>query len=289
MFSSWIPVVFLLAAAFSLSTWLQPWFANWSGNRSKSTDLLSVALGDSRRLFAKHFYVKADAYFHSGYYPTIFDTKPDGGDALHMSGGAGNHDDIGDFLGEPRDWIDRFSRHFYPSAHRHLGEGGEHHDDDGGHDAGGEQRELLPWLKLSAQLDPERPETYVVAAFWLRSQLNNSAQAEQFLRQGLQANPGQYEILFELGRIYDENRKDPNCARNVWELALKDWRARQAAGENPQFLVYDQLLGHLARVEEQQQNYAQALVYLKELRTVSPNPLSIDKWMDELKQKLQKQ
>jgi tetratricopeptide (TPR) repeat protein len=205
-----------------------------------------------------------------------------------MSGGAGNHDDIGDFLGEPRDWIDRFSRHFYPSAHRHLGEGGgEHHDGD--EEPGGEQRELLPWLKLSAQLDPERPETYVVAAFWLRSQLNNSAQAEQFLRQGLQANPGQYEILFELGRIYDENRKDPNCARNVWELALKDWRARQAAGENPQFLVYDQLLGHLARVEEQQQNYAQALVYLKELRTVSPNPLSIDKWMDELKQKLQKQ
>jgi tetratricopeptide (TPR) repeat protein len=289
MFSSWLPVAFLLTAAFSLSTWLQPWFANWSGNRSKSTDLLSVALGDSRRLFAKHFYVKADAYFHSGYYPTIFDTKPDGADSLHMSGGGGHQDDLGEFLGQPKDWIDRFSRHFYPSAHRHLGEGSEHHDGDGEHDAGGEQRELLPWLKLSAQLDPERPETYVVAAFWLRSQLTNSVQAEQFLRQGLQANPGHYEILFELGRIYDENRKDPNRARNVWELALKDWRARQAAGQDPQFLVYDQLLGHLARLEEQQQNYAQALVYLRELRTVSPTPLSIDKWMDELKQKLPKQ
>ena len=31
-------------------------------------------MGDSRRLFANQFFVEADVYFHSGYYPTIFDT-----------------------------------------------------------------------------------------------------------------------------------------------------------------------------------------------------------------------
>jgi len=282
MFSSWTIIPLLLVSAFSLSAWLQPWFSNWAGNRSKSTDLLVVALGDSRRLFAKHFYVKADAYFHSGYYPTIFDNHPEEG-PLHMAGGP-EHSEGPDFLGQPKDWIDRFSRHFYPSAHHHLGETAEQH----GHENGpGEQRELLPWLKLSAQLDPERPETYVVASYWLRSQLGNSEQAEQFLREGLRANPAHYEILFELGRIYDENRHDRGRARNLWELALKDWRDRKAQHQDPQFLIYDQLLGRLARLEEQEQNYTAAIRYLEELKMVSPNPLYISAWIDELKQKAQ--
>src|SRR6266571_2056790 len=89
---SWMLLPLLASAAVSLSTWLQPWFQHWSGNRSKSTDILTVALGDSRRLFAKHFYVKADAYFHRGYYPTIFDNQPSSG-KLHMAGGHSDHED----------------------------------------------------------------------------------------------------------------------------------------------------------------------------------------------------
>jgi len=281
--SSWTILSLLLAIAFSLSTWLQPWFGAWAGNRAKSTDLLSVALGDSRRLFAKHFYVKADAYFHSGYYPTIFDSRTEES-SLHMSGSHG-HEEGTDFLGKPRDWLDRFSRHFYPSEHRHLGEEGDEHAGKAHAERAGLQRELLPWLKLSAELDPNRPETYVVAAFWLRSQLGNAEQAERFLRQGLQANPGHYEILFELGRIYEESRHDSARARNVWELALADWHKRKAAKQEPEFLVYDELLGHLARLEEQEKNYSTAIRYLEELKVVSPNPLGIGKWIEELKAK----
>src|SRR6266853_5999216 len=96
-------------AAFALATSLEPWFQSWAGNRAKSADVLSVALGDSRRLFAKHFYVKADAYFHSGYYPTIFDNHPASGQ-IHMAAAAGagqeNHEEGTDFLGKPKDWLD---------------------------------------------------------------------------------------------------------------------------------------------------------------------------------------
>ncbi len=287
-----IPLLFV--TAFSLSTWLQPWFANWSGSRSKSTDILTVALGDSRRLFAKHFYVKADAYFHSGYYPTIFDDQPDNG-KLHMAGSrSGSPQEEGaDFLGPPRDWVDRFSRHFYPSTHRHLGGGkeaherhgaGEHHE-EGEEESHGEERELLPWLKLSAELDPQRVETYVVASYWLRSRLGSVDQAEVFLRQGLQSNPGHYEILFELGRIYYENRKDPARARNVWELALKDWREKQAAHADPELLVYDQILGQLSRLEEEQKNYPKAIAYLEELKSVSPSKAYVEKWIEDVKKK----
>src|SRR5437870_10657589 len=121
---SW-PILLLLTLAFSLSAWLEPRFQAWAGSRAKSSDVLSVALGDSRRLFARHFYVKADAYFHSGYYPTIYDTHPPARET-HMAGasqepvgqGAGSHSDeheeeeSRDFLGKPKDWIDAFSRHF---------------------------------------------------------------------------------------------------------------------------------------------------------------------------------
>ena len=65
----------LLAVSFSLATYLQPRFQNRAGSRAGSDNLLAVLIGDSRRLFANHFFVKADIYFHSGYYPTIFDNK----------------------------------------------------------------------------------------------------------------------------------------------------------------------------------------------------------------------
>src|SRR5438046_7843745 len=108
----------LATICFSLTTYLEPWFQGWVGNRAQSADLLTVALGDSRRLFAKHFYVKADAYFHNGYYPTIYDTHP--AEQSHMAAAAGaaqdEHEEGGDFLGKPKDWIDAFSRHFFPST-----------------------------------------------------------------------------------------------------------------------------------------------------------------------------
>jgi tetratricopeptide (TPR) repeat protein len=300
--------VLLVALALSLVTWLEPWFQSWVGSRTDSANLLSVALGDSRRLFAKHFYVKADAYFHSGYYPSIFDNRPDE-DKLHMAASAGagheQHDDLSD-PGKPRDWIDRFSRHFYPSVHTHLGQAKccnhDHHSDDhvhgpdckhgeGDHDdhaetAGKrEERELLPWLKLAATLDPDRPETYVTASFWLRSQLGKVAEAEQFLREGLQHIPGEPELLFELGRIYRENHKDNARARAIWQAALSQWRKARNFDTPEDRLLYAQILVNLAQIEEEQKNFPKTIEYLQALLTVTPNKDSIQKWITELSQK----
>jgi len=44
---------------------------------------------------------------------------------------------------------------------------------------GRNEREILPWLRLSAELDPQRVETYTVAAYWLRN-MGKIAEAEQF-------------------------------------------------------------------------------------------------------------
>jgi tetratricopeptide (TPR) repeat protein len=203
------------------------------------------------------------------------------------------HGHEADFLGKPRDWIDRFERSFFPSTHTHLDAGGaheghdhapgeEHHEDDLGERA--DVREILPWLKITAELDPNRIETYTVGAYWLRTRLNKPKEAEAFLREGLQANPGSYAILFELGRIYRENYKDPERARNVWEFALKRWNEQEAGKKDADTFLLLQIVWQLALVEEESHNIPKAISYLEIAKSVSPNPAEVQKRIDELKQ-----
>lgn len=193
----------LVAVVFSLATALAP-MLDPASSRRQAPGVLDVLLGGGRQLISEHLFTKADVYLHAGYYPSIFDRKK-----LHESsavaGGADSHNDRADIFGPPRDWLDRLGRNFYPSRHTHLG------DDKS---SSGEQREILPWLKLSASLDPHRIESYTVAAYWLTSHVNNPGQAEAFLREGWSHNPDSYEILFELGRLMEDHHRDAERARN---------------------------------------------------------------------------
>jgi hypothetical protein len=58
-----------------------------------SGSILKVLLGDSRRLFANHFFVQADVSFHSGYYPTIFDRTEAPKDSRHLTVVEGSKED----------------------------------------------------------------------------------------------------------------------------------------------------------------------------------------------------
>jgi hypothetical protein len=94
----------------------------------QSDNFFSLLLGDSSRMFANSFFVKADAYYHSGYYPTIFDNNA-AFQTPHMAEDTGavnskNQGEETSFIGPPRDWIDAFGRHFFPDRHTHLDEGG---------------------------------------------------------------------------------------------------------------------------------------------------------------------
>src|SRR6266436_8743301 len=180
----------LFVLCFGLAAGLDTWFQSWQGNRTKSSDVLSTLLGDGRKMFARHFFVKADAYFHSGYYPTVFDNR-EAFQTPHMAEDAGavngrNQGDENSFLGKPRDWIDAFSRQFFPSVHTHLDEGGPrpHSATSGDLGDNSEVREILPWLRLSAELDPNSIRTYTVSAYWLRQRMGKVAEAEQLLREG---------------------------------------------------------------------------------------------------------
>lgn len=282
-------VLLLMAACFAMATAIQPRAITWN-QRNASGSVLKAALGESRRLFANQFFVEADVYFHSGYYPSIFDRQQAPKDSKHMvedeagEGGARSHEGEAagehnetehekqmNFLGAPKDWIDRFGRRFRVTRHTHL----EH----------GEEGEILPWLKLSAELDPQRVDTYTVAAYWLRNQLGKVKDAEAFLREGLRNNPDSYEILFELGKLYYQNWNDTTRARNVWELALKKWETVNAKREKPDLYLLDGIAVNLARLEEGEGNYSRAIVLLELASKASPNPAALRQQIEELRQK----
>ena len=134
-------------------------------------------------------------------------------------------------------------------------------------------------------MDPQRIETYTVAAYWLRSRLGKVKEAEELLRDGLRANPSSAEILFELGRLYDENEHDVTRARNVWDLALRRWSETEAKKKEPDLLLLEQIAVHLGHLEEEAGNYDKALTHLELAKKISPNPQALEKQIEEIKQK----
>ena len=203
-------LVALLALVFTLAVSLAPDAAGWSQGQ-KAGNFLGLMFGDGRKLLAGEFFTMADVYFHSGYYPSIFDSKSaEEREIISASHGRKETEEDEkneDFLGKPRDWIDAFGRNFKVTKHTHLENGNE--------------REILPWLRLAADLDPNKVDTYTVGAYFLWEHLHRPEQAEKFLLEGLRNNPDSPELLFELGRLYHEGGHDADRARNVWKLGLK--------------------------------------------------------------------
>lgn len=265
----------LLALAFTLALGLAPDAAGWS-RRGRSGNVLGMMFGDGRKLLANQFFTMADVYFHSGYYPSVFDKNSEEQKemiaASHGKKESEEDEKNEDFLGHPKDWIDAFGRNFKIAQHTHL----EH----------GNEREILPWLRLAADLDPQKIETYTVGAFFLREHLNRPHQAEVFLREGLRNNPDSCEILFELGRLYHESSHDTDRARNVWELGARKILAQPPDQQKDNKLIFEELVVNLAHLEDEAGNYGIAIRWLQTALKLSPNPVVLQKQIDEIQKKM---
>jgi tetratricopeptide (TPR) repeat protein len=283
----------LLAGAFTLSTCLLPRAQAWTQG-SDSDQLVQVLLGDGRKILANQMFVEADVYFHSGYYPSVFDQAHAPTNSQHMAhseaadagpGHEARHDDHDEkeheatmnYLGQPRDWIECFGRKFAITTHTHLAEG--------------KQREILPWLRLSAELDPHRVQTYTVAGYWLRRTLGKPKEAEEFLREGLNANPSSYEILNELGWLYSQNFHDMLRARNVWRAALQRWLKSEEDKPKPDLPSLGQITDGLANAEETDGRLAETIEVLKFAiaHDASPHPEALEAHIKNLQAKIAKQ
>ena len=273
--SPYLVLALVLTVCFTLATGLEPRAATWS-NRSKSDNVFGVLFGDGRRLFANQFFTMADVYFHSGYYPSIFDLRDEGRKEIvaESHGHTDSPEDElkEDFLGKPKDWIDRFGRHFHITEHTHL----EHSN----------EREILPWLRLAADMDPQKIETYTVGSFFMREHLTQPREAEAFLREGLRNNPNSYEILFELGRLYYDNYHDPDRARNVWQLALHRWLQQDPKDQKENKLGFEEITVNLAHLEDGVGNYEDAIRWFQGAQKVSPDPGALQQQIDGIKKKM---
>jgi tetratricopeptide (TPR) repeat protein len=274
-------VLLWLTLAFSLAAKIGPQVEQrLVANGEGDDDPVARWLGDSRRMFANSFFVKADAYFHSGYYPTIYDnnapfkTPHIGEDSSTME--SKNSGDETTIFSHPNNWVERFDLNFFPSYHTHLDEGGV----DG--NGASEVKEIMPWLKISAELDQHHVETYLVTAYWLRVRMHKVDDAENFLRDGLRANPGSAAILYELGQLYFEDRKSPDQARNLYLAALESWGKENSGKDEQDKFLFSHITSALFKLEKQQGNIPQAIEYLQLLKKVSPNPDGIQKQIDEL-------
>jgi tetratricopeptide (TPR) repeat protein len=275
-------LILLLECCFCLAIWLEPRHADKVNANEPTHSVLASLLGDGRKMAADYFAVQADVYFHSGYYPSVFDEaraqEEQDSDISHPE--QGNEKEEKGYMGEPRDWIDRFSRHFRPSRHTHL--------------SGNAVGEMLPWLKLSAELDPQRIQTYIVTAYWLRTGLGKPAEAEDFLREGLRANPHSPDLQFALAQIYLEKGKDYARAKNILIAAKKEWHKRDdskpAVSKNGEeakdYLLLESILGSLVKEEEATGHLDQAVRYLQELKPDAAEPEGVQKRIDELQVKI---
>ena len=273
--SPYLVLALMLAVCFTLASSLEPNAALWS-NRAKSNNVFSLLFGDGRRMFANEFFTMADVYFHSGYYPSIFDLREEG--TKEIVAESHGHTDSPedelkeDFLGRPKDWIDRFGRHFRITEHTHL----EH----------SHEREILPWLRLAADMDPQMIETYTVGAYFLCQHLKQPQEAEAFLHEGLRNNPGNYEILFGLGRLYYQNYHDIDRARNVWQLALNCWMKQDATLQKENKLGFEEITVNLANLEREAGNCQDAINWFQAAQKVSPAPDVLQQQIDEIKVKM---
>jgi tetratricopeptide (TPR) repeat protein len=115
------------------------------------------------------------------------------------------------------------------------------------------------------------------------------AEAEQFLREGLRENPDSYEIMYELGRVYSENKNDQAHARNLWEAALCQWQKQVASLPDPERaykFMFVEITSHLALLEEKQGIYPQALAYMELWKARSASPDGVQKFIDEVRRKM---
>jgi tetratricopeptide (TPR) repeat protein len=276
----------LFIFCFGLAANLVPRFQALENRQHQSGNFFKLLLGDSSRMFANSVFAEADAYYHSGYYPTIFDNNA-AFQTPHLAEDTGavnsnNHGDETEFMGPPRDWIDAFGRHFIPNHHTHLDEGGASGDLKGSK----EVEEILPWLKLAAELDPDNIETYTVTAFWLQ-RLHQDKQAEQVLRDGLRRNHQSYDLLFALGRLYNESYHDPDRARNVWELAVRYWLKLSPEEQHDHRLIFEQITTHLGQLEEKAGHWSRAIHWFTAAQTVSLTPGALQERIDEIKAKME--
>ncbi len=193
-----LPALFFLAAVLSYSIEKNFHKVEFSFNLDNS---LYRILGSAKEAVGDTLFLKADAYLHGG-----VEGKSDTDEDLEKEGKIEEHAP----LVSTSDWIARINGQVKVHEHRHL--------------AKTQQKEILPFIYWSTELDPHNVEAILTAAYWLDRHFGQTDSAVEVLAAGLKDNPNHWEIEQSLADIYFRRKKDAILGERYYAKAIQDMK-----------------------------------------------------------------
>ncbi|MBU4201271.1 MAG: tetratricopeptide repeat protein [Verrucomicrobia bacterium] len=148
--------------------------------------IVEAVFGDSRIAMSDSFYQEADTFFHKG---------------------------VGHY--QSKAFVDVFGKlgqDISPTGHAHL--------------TGENITEIMPWLYFSTRMNSRNVTAYTVTAFWLAGEAGRPDLAEQVLADARRANPRDYRVYLESGRLAIK-QGDLVRAAHFLETGLTLWPGKQ--------------------------------------------------------------
>ena len=115
------------------------------------------------------------------------------------------------------------------------------------------------------------------------------------LGEGLRHLPDHPALQFELGRIHFSfeggvvrynGRKDLDRASNIWKHTVKSWHEQEASKPDPDKFILEQILSHVAKLEEEAGNIPAAISYWEQVKILMPEREGIPQRIKELQENL---
>jgi len=142
-------------------------------------------------------------------------------------------------------------------------------------------------LAAAVKFKPDDPETHFNFGFALLELTRPREAADQFSR-AIRLNPdspsSHYHLALALA-CQDKPQQALPHAQKAHDLALRRWSAQQAAGQKPDLFPFEPIALRLSGFEEKQGNLPRAIQLLELAAKASPYPDTLQKEIEELKQK----
>ena len=212
-----------------------------------SASVAKRMLGSSRSALSEHFQLMTDIYFHAG--------------------GTGRHDE----RHWPDTWARTLGREIVPREHIHV--------------SGAQLAEMMAPLWMAIRTDPHNIENYLIAVFWLRSELDTPSfdLAREVLRQGQLSNPRSFRIRMERGLLFlREGRLEQAAA--ALDAALELWPHPEDPDDPQAKQDKAAILTYRALLHETSNEIPEAVIHWQRVLDLFPGRESINARLADLKE-----
>jgi tetratricopeptide (TPR) repeat protein len=199
--------------------------------QSEGESVAGRLLGASRTAFGDSFFSEADDYFHLG--------------VGHLQTKAFTNSVI-------QRWADSIR----PMGHVHAqGEG---------------LKEIMPWLRLSTEMDPHNVDAYLTTAYWLGEGLRRGDLAMNVLLEAQRENPRDYRVLSARAQLFFRQRDDEQAGA-LLDAGIGLWPSGLDPQDRQCQLDLAQMCSYRAFLHEMKGEREKALALFKRALLLSPD------------------